>query len=157
MNLTVISKLNLQMHRYVFHLRSLKSLIKATVDKVMTIEKAEPVVFTPFTRCKIIQIQHLQKWPGTFLPCLWLAKTNNWQFYSSNLLYFMHEKCCCKTEQVNAKQTHSHILLTFNKKLVWSSFIESIHLPSPWIYKYQTRAELNAVAAPLPFLSDDNR
>ena len=45
MNLTVISKLNLQMHRYVFHLRSLKSLIKATVDKVMTIEKAEPVVF----------------------------------------------------------------------------------------------------------------
>ena len=61
MNLTVISKLNLQMHRYVFHLRSLKSLIKATVDKVMTIEKADPVVFTPFTRCKIIQVQHLQK------------------------------------------------------------------------------------------------
>ena len=34
--------------------------------------------------CKIIQIQHLQKWPGTFLPKLWLAKTNNWQFYSWN-------------------------------------------------------------------------
>ena len=50
----------------------------------MTIEKAEPVVFTPFTSCKIIQVQHLQKWPGTFLPKLWLAKTNNWQFYSWN-------------------------------------------------------------------------
>ena len=38
-----------------------KPLITHRVDKVMTIEKAEPVVFTPFTRCKIIQIQHLQK------------------------------------------------------------------------------------------------
>ena len=33
--------------------------------------------------CKIIQIQHLQKWPGTFLPNLWLTKTNNWQFYTA--------------------------------------------------------------------------
>ena len=39
----------------------------------MTIAKAEPVVFTPFNRCKIIQIQHLQKWPAPFYHLLGLS------------------------------------------------------------------------------------